>query len=175
MNKHLIIRSFLFLSPVAALSQETRVRLTEKISVGFPEKPSLNDMQGMASIHTVMLPDSTADFIAVVSNLQKSHGLTAAMLESAKSAPEFMDQLQAGFMGQLGPDAKVISKELKEIGGNRILSLSAATERNGRKSELTIYIFVHDVYSINMVHRKRADGASVDARNAFFQSLQIAD
>lgn len=175
MIKHLIIRTFLFLSPVAALSQETRVQLTDKISLGFPEKPSLNDMQGMASIHTVKSADSTADFIAVVSNLQKSHGLTVGMLESAKSTPEFMDQLQAGFMGQLGPDAKVLSKEVKEIGGNKVLSLSAATERNGRKSELSVYIFVHDVYSINIVHRKRADGASVDARNAFFQSLRIAD
>jgi hypothetical protein len=175
MIKQLIIRSLLVLSPVAASSQETRVPLTDKVSVGFPEKPSLNDMRGMASIHTVKLADSTADFIAVVSNLQKSSGLTAGMLESAQSAPEFMDQLQAGFMGQLGPDAKVLSKEVKEIGGNKVLCLSATTERNGRKSELSVYLFVHDVYSINIVHRKRTDGASVDAKNAFFESLRIAE
>ena len=174
MIKQLIIRSLLVLSPVAAFSQETRIPLTDKVSVSFPEKPSRKEM-GPVAMHTVSMTDSTADFIATVTNLNKSNGLTAEMLETAQSAPEFMDQVQVGFIGQLGPDVKVLSKEVKNIGGRQVLNLLVESDRNGKKYELSVYLFIHDVYSVNIVHRKRTDGASVDAKNAFFESLRIAE
>lgn len=130
---------------------------------------------GPVAMHTVSMTDSTADFIATVTNLNKSNGLTAEMLETAQSAPEFLDQVQVGFIGQLGPDVKVLSKEVKNIGGRQVLNLLVASDRNGKKYELSVYLFIHDVYSVNIVHRKRTDGASVDAKNAFFESLRIAE
>lgn len=175
MSKQFLIRLVLILLPLVGFAQETKVQLTDKVSISFPEKPTTRDIQGMASIHTVRLADSTANFNAVVSNLEKSNGLSADVLESAQLDPGFWDQAQAGFVAQLGPDAKVLSKEVKQVAGKQVLNLVVSTERNGKKSELTVYIFVQGVYSINIVHTKRADNASVEAKNKFFNSLQIAE
>lgn len=151
------------------------MQLTEKVSISFPEKPATRDIQGIASVHTLRLADSSANFNAVVSNLEKSNGLSADVLESAQLEPSFWDQAEAGFVAQLGPDAKVLSKQVKQISGKQVLNLVVSTERNGKKSELTAYIFVQGVYSINIVYTKRTDSASAEAKNKFFSSLQIAE
>jgi len=55
------------------------------------------------------------------------------------------------------------------------LILELSTERNGKKMELKSYIFIDSLHSINIVHSKRAAGASVDLRDKFFNSLKIVE
>jgi hypothetical protein len=70
--KKLFLIHFLFvLFPIAAMSQETKVQLTEKVSINFPEKPEVKNMQKGSSLYVVKLADGTANFNVVVQNLLK--------------------------------------------------------------------------------------------------------
>ena len=173
--KKLFIIHFLFvLFPIAAMSQETKIQLTEKVSISFPEKPDVRNMQEIASVYSVKLADSTANFNVVVQNLEKN-GLTAELIETAKLEPEFWEQLESSFIAQLGNDVKVLSKERRNIGNMDILSLVLDTQRNGKKLEISAYIFTQSVYSFTLAHSKRSDNASQDVKNKFFNSLMILD
>ena len=174
MRQLLIIHFLFILLPIAAMSQETKVKLTEKVSITFPEKPDVRNMQDIASVYSLRLADSTANFNVVVQNLGKN-GLTEEQIESAQLEPAFWEQLEASFVAQLGNETKVLSKEKKNISGKDILILELSTERNGKKMEVKSYIFIDSVHSINIVYSKRAVGASVDLRDKFFNSLQIVE
>lgn len=166
---------FLFLLfPIAAISQETKIQLTEKVSISFPDKPDVRNMQDIATVYSLKLADSTANFNVVVQNLEKN-GLTAELIETAKLEPEFWEQLESSFIAQLGNEVKVLSKERRNIGNMDILSLVLDTQRNGKKLEISAYIFTQSVYSFTMVHSKRSDNASQDVKNKFFNSLKILD
>jgi hypothetical protein len=174
--KKLFIIQFLFvLFPIAAMSQETKIQLTEKVSISFPEKPDVRNMQEIASVYSVKLADSTANFNVVVQNLEKSNSLTAEMIETAQLDPSFWEQLESSFIAQLGSETKVLSREIKKISSKDVLSLVLTTQRGGNKVELSSYLFTHGVYSVNIVHSKRNDNASVELKNKFFTSLKIAE
>ena len=173
MNKLLLIRLILILSPFSAFSQETKVQLTEKVSVTFPEKPLIRDMQGVSVQHYVRLADSSANFIASATNLEKSSGMTADLLQSAQQQDEFWEQTQKGFVAQLGTDARVVSSELKEIYGKKVLHFVVSATRNGANVEITVYMLFDGIFTINIVHQKRSEEASVEAKNKYFASLQI--
>jgi hypothetical protein len=173
MNKLILIRLILIVSPFPAFSQETRVQLTEKISVTFPEKPLIRDMQGVSVQHYVRLADSTANFIASATNLEKSSGMTADLLQEAQQEDEFWEQAQKAFVAQLGTDATVVSSEIKEISGKKILHFVVSATRNGAKVEITVYMLFDGIYTINIVHQKRSEEASVEAKNKYFTSLHI--
>lgn len=174
MRKLTIIYFLFILFPIAAMSQETKVHLTEKVSINFPEKPEVRNMQDIATIYLLKLADSTATFNVVVQNLGKN-GLNKEQIESAQSEPTFWEQLEASFIAQLGNEVKVLSKEKKNISGKDILMLALSTERNGKKIEVRSYLFIDRVHSINIVHSKRSDGASDDVKNKFFNSLKIVE
>ena len=173
MYKLFIIRLILVFFPFAAMSQETKIQLTEKVSISFPEKPTVRDMQGISIQHTVRLADSTANFYAVAINLEKSNGMSASMLETAQQDPSFWEQAEKSFVAQLGSDAEVSFSEVKEIGEKQILHLVVSATRNGKKSEMTVYVFVEGVHTINIVHQKRSQDALVELKNKYFGSLQI--
>ncbi len=173
MNKLLLIRLILILSPFSAISQETQVQLTEKVSVTFPEKPLMRDMQGVSVQYYVRLADSTANFIASSTNLEKSSGMTADLLQAAQQQDEFLEQTQKGFVAQLGTDTRVVSSELKEISGKKVLHFVVSATRNGAKVEITVYMLFDSKYTINIIHQKRSEEASVEAKNKYFASLQI--
>jgi hypothetical protein len=173
--RQLYIIHFLFiLLPITAISQETKIQLTEKVSISFPEKPDVRNMQDIASVYSLRLADSTANFNVVVQNLGKN-GLTEEQIESAQLEPAFWEQLEASFVAQLGNEPKVLSKEKKNISGKDILILELNTERSGKKMELKSYIFIDSLHSINIVNSKRAAGASVDLKDKFFNSLKIVE
>ena len=174
MRQLLIIHFLFILFPIAAMSQETKVKLTEKVSITFPEKPDVRNMQDIASVYSLRLADSTANFNVVVQNLGKN-GLTEEQIETAQLEPAFWEQLESSFIAQLGNETKVLSKEKKTISGKDVLILELSTERNGKKMELKSYIFIDSLHSINIVHSKRAAGASVDLRDKFFNSLKIVE
>jgi hypothetical protein len=169
-----MIHLLFILFPIAAMSQETKVQLTEKVSINFPEKPDVRNMQDIATIYSLKLADSTANFNVVVQNLGKN-GLTEEQIESAQLDLTFWEQLEASFIAQLGNETKVLSKEKKNISGKDVLILELSTERNGKKMEVRSYIFIDRIHSINIVHSKRSDGASVDIKNKFFNSLKIVE
>jgi hypothetical protein len=173
MNKLPLIRLILILTPFSAFSQETIVQLTEKVSVTFPEKPLMRDMQGVSVQHYVRLADSTANFIASATNLEKSSGMTADLLQTAQKQDEFWEQAQKGFVAQLGTDATVLSSELKEISGKKVLHFVVSVMRNGAKVEITVYMLFDDIYTINIIHQKRSEEASVEAKIKYFASMNI--
>ena len=175
MKKSYIFHCLFILFPLAVMSQETKVQLTEKVSINFPEKPDVRNMQEVASIYSVKLADSTASINVVVQNLEKSNALTAEDLESAQLDPSFWEQLEASFVAQIGSETKVLSKEMKNIGSKEVLALVLSVERNGKQVELSSYIFIQGVHSINIVHSKRSDSASMDVKNNFFNSLKITE
>jgi hypothetical protein len=149
------------------MSQETKVQLTEEVSISFPENPDVRNMKEIASVYSVKLADSTANFNVVVLNLEKSNSLTAEMIETA--------QLDPSFIAQLGSETKVLSREIKKISSKDVLSLVLTTQRGGNKVELSSYLFTHGVYNFNIVHSKRNDNASVELKNKFFTSLKITE
>jgi uncharacterized membrane protein len=174
--KKLFIIQFLFvLFPIAAMSQETKIQLTEKVSISFPEKPDVRNMQEVATVYTLKLADSTASFNVSIQNLEKSNSLTAEMLETAQLDPSFWEQLESSFIAQLGSETKALSREIKKIGTKDVLNLVLNTVRNGKKLEISAYVFIEGVHSINVGHNKRADTASLDLKNKFFNSLKILD
>ena len=64
---------------------------------------------------------------------------------------------------------------MKNIGSKEVLALVLSAERNGKQVELSSYIFIEGVHSINIVHSKRSDSASMDVKNNFFNSLKITE
>jgi hypothetical protein len=174
MRQLLIIHFLFILFPIAAMSQQTKVQLTEKVSISFPEKPDVRNMQDVATIYSFKLADSSANFNVVVQNLGKN-GLTEEQIQSAQLEPAFWEQLEASFVAQLGNETKVLSKEKKNISGKDIMILELSTERNGKKMEAKSYIFIDSVHCITIFHSKRAVGASVDLRDKFFNSLKIVE
>ena len=173
MSKAIIIRLILILFPFAVMSQETKVQLTEKVTIIFPEKPLMRDMQGINIQYYVRLADSSANFIVSTTNLEKSSGMTADVLETAQQQGEFWEQAQNGFVAQLGSDATVLSSEVKEISGKQVLHFVVSATRNGKKVEITVYMLFDGVYTINIIHQKRSDDASVELKNKYFASLQV--
>lgn len=161
--------------PFSSLAQETKIQLTDKVSINFPEKPNKREVQGMATVYTIRLADSSANYNVVVTNLEKSNGLTAEILESAQLEPSFWEQTESSFIASLGPDVnpKILSKEIKQINNQQVLYLVIGTNRNNKYAELTAYIFVNEIYSIKILYTKRNDSASIEAKNSFLNSLKI--
>ena len=173
MSKSIIIRLTLILCPFIVMSQETKIQLTDKVSVVFPEKPSTRNMQDIGVQHTLKLADSTANFYALATNLEKSSGMTADVLEAAQQESAFWEQLEKSFVAQVSNDASVLSSEIKQISGRQVLHLIISGTRNGNKLEITSYIFIDGVYTVNIVHQKRSEDASADLKNKYFDSLNI--
>ena len=46
-------------------------------------------------------------------------------------------------------------------------------KKNGKKLEITVYIFIDDVYTVNIIYQKRSEDASADLKNKYFDSLSI--
>lgn len=173
MSMSIIIRLVLILCPFAVMSQETKIQLTDKVSVVFPEKPATHNMQDIGVQHTLKLSDSTANFYALATNLEKSSGMTADVLEAAQQESAFWEQLEKSFVAQVSSDASVLSSEVKQINGKQVLHLIVNGTRNGKKLEITVYIFIDDVYTVNIVYQKRSEDASADLKNKYFDSLSI--
>lgn len=173
MSMSIFIRLVLILCPFAVMSQETKIQLTDKVSVVFPEKPLTRNMQEVGVQHTLKLADSTANFYALATNLEKSSGMTADVLEAAQQESAFWQQLEQSFVAQVSNDASVLSSEIKQISGRQVLHLIISGTRNGKKLEITSYIFIDGVYTVNIVHQKRSEDASADLKNKYFDSLNI--
>jgi hypothetical protein len=163
-----------FLASSSAMGQAVGQKLTSRVSIQFPGTYKTQEM-GPSTLFNLRLADSTANFVAVVSDLQKSNGLDAATLAAASLTPEFWDQVQEGFMAQFGPDVKFISKEMKQIAGFDIMQLvlERPVQETNTNNTVTVYILVDDVYSLNIVHTNRGGKADEKLKKAFFESLTI--
>lgn len=166
--------AFGFLTSAVVKAQSISQKLTERISISFPAEYKKQEM-GPTNLYTLRLADSTANFIAVVSDLQKSNGLDAATLAEANLAPEFWDQAEQGFLAQMGEGAKLKGREMKNIKGYDIMELTIErpVSESGSSNILTVYIFVDDVYSLNIAHTNRGGKADEKLKKAFFDSIVI--
>jgi hypothetical protein len=161
------------LTASVAKGQSTEVKLTEKISLSFPQEPKKQEM-GPTNLYNLRLGDSTANFIAVASDLQKANGFDAATLAEASLSPEFWDTAADGFVAQMGTDAKLQSREMITIKGYDVMKLTIERPvEKGGVNVLTVYIFVDDVYSINIAHTNRGGKADEKLKKAFFDSITI--
>jgi hypothetical protein len=172
MKKSYIIQFLFILFPIAAISQETKIQLTEKVFISFPEKPEVQNMQKGSSLYVVKLADGTANFNVVVQNLLKN-GQTTQQIESQLLNPSFWEQIEPALIAPYGSETQVISREIKKIGSKEVLSLVFSAVINGNKREISSYFLIEGVHSLNIVHYKRTDGASEDLKNIFFNSLKV--
>ena len=149
------------------------IKLSDKVSIQFPEKPITQDM-GPAKLYNLRLEDSSANFLALATDLQKSNGLDAATLSEASMQPEFWDQAEQGFISSMGESAKLVSREMKNITGIDVMQIviTRVTEK-GETNTVTVWIFVEDIYSINLIHTNRAGKADEKKRDAFFASVEV--
>jgi hypothetical protein len=156
------------------IGQTIEQKLTSRVSIQFPAQFKKQEM-GPATLFNLRLADSTANFLAVVSDLQKGNGFDAATLAEASLSPEFWDQVEQGFMAQLGPNAKRTSREMKQITGFDIMQLiiERPVEESKTNNTITVLILVDDVYSLNIVHTNRGGKADENLKKAFFESLTI--
>ncbi|MCA6491006.1 MAG: hypothetical protein IM551_13335, partial [Chitinophagaceae bacterium] len=120
MSKSIILRLVLIFCPLAVMAQETKIQLTEKVSIVFPEQPTSRNVQDINVQHTVKLADSTANFYALAINLEKSSGMTAEVLGAAQQESSFWEQLERSFVAQVSSDASVLSSELKQINERQV-------------------------------------------------------
>ena len=82
--------SFFVLVSATIQAQEVKQILTEKIQVTFPGQPVKRDL-GPAVTYAVRLADSTANFTAMVTDLEKANDLTADAIAEAMQEPEFWE------------------------------------------------------------------------------------
>jgi len=163
-----------FFASTSAKGQAIEQKLTERVSIRFPAAYKKQDM-GANTLYNLRLADSTANFVAVVSDLLKSIGLDAATLTAASMSTEFWDQAEEGFMAQMGPDAKLLGREMKQIAAYDIMQLTIErpVKENNTMNTLTVWIFVDDVYSLNIAHTNRGGKADENLKKAFFESITI--
>jgi hypothetical protein len=89
--------------------------------------------------------------------------------------PEFWDQAAESFLAQMGAEAKLKNREMKNVNGYDIMELTFErpnTEKGGINT-ITVYILVDDVYSLNIIHTNRSGKADETLKKAFFDSLTI--
>jgi len=173
--RNLFIIYFLFiLFPMAGMSQETKVQVTEKVSISFPGKPDVQNIQNGSKLYVVKLADGTANFNVVVQNLLDI-GQTTKQIKSQQLNPSFWEQMELSLIAPYGTETKVLARETKKIGSKEVLSLAFSAVINGMNREINSYFFIEGVHSINIVHYKRADSASVELKNNFFNSIKILD
>jgi len=163
-----------FFVSTSAKGQAIEQKLTDHVSIRFPAEYKKQDLES-TTLYSLRLADSTANFVAVVSDLLKSNGLDAATLTAASMSPEFWDQAEQGFMAQLGPDAKLLGREMKQIAAYDIMQLiiERPVKENNTMNTLTVWIFVDDVYSLNIAHTNRGGKADENLKKAFFASIAI--
>ncbi len=156
-----------------AQSPSDPLKLTDKVIVQFPEIPKKQDL-GPALLYNLRLADSTANFLALASDLQKSNGLDAATLSEASMQPEFWDQAEQSFMTSVGDGAKLITRDMKNVSGIDVMEMVITRPTdNGETNTLTVWIFVEGVYSLNFIHTNRGGKADAKKRDAFFSSIKI--
>ncbi|MGB4770021.1 MAG: hypothetical protein WBP58_01090 [Chitinophagaceae bacterium] len=152
-------------------AQEVKQTLTEKIQVTFPAQPVKRDL-GPAVTYAVRLADSTANFTAMVTDLEKANNLTADAIAEAMLEPEFWEQVEQGFLMQMGKDAKVVSREPKKIGQSegREMVLERPNPTGGT-SRITAWFFIEGKMSIYVVHNDKAGKADQALKAKYFASV----
>ncbi|GMQ27481.1 hypothetical protein [Algoriphagus confluentis] len=170
----LLVLSLTVGSGYSSLAQVKSLEFLPKATVVFPGEYESQE-RGPNTIYSYQSPDSLANFLVVVADLMRTSGLDAETLAMASLEPEFWLQVEQGFMGQLGADAKLENKSSMNVDGVEVLKLDVSRFRpeTNTTNYLTAYIFVMDKYSINIAHTSRGGKADPEVRDAFFASLKI--
>lgn len=174
---HMMLRKMMHtlgLFVVVSLSvkgQEVKQALTERIQVTFPAQPVKRDL-GPAVTYAVRLADSTANFTAMVTDLEKANNLTADAIAEAMQEPEFWGQVEQGFLMQMGKDAKIISREPRTIGRfeGREMVLERPNPTVGT-ARITVWLFIEGKLSIYVVHNDKAGKADPALKAKYFTSV----
>jgi hypothetical protein len=156
-----------------AQGQPQEIKLTEKVKIAFPATPSKSGIEA-AELYILKLSDSTANFIAAVTDLQKANGLDAGTLLEASMQPEFWDEAAKGLMAQMGNEAKEISRTMKNINGYDAMQIEIERQNSeGKTNIITALILVEGVKSINIMHTNRGGRADSKITKDFFDSISI--
>ncbi len=162
-----------FASASVANGQKQEIKLTEKAKVIFPGTPSKSGNEA-SDLYILKLSDSTANFIASVTDLQKANGFDEATLAEASMQPEFWEQAANGLMMQMGNEAKEISRTMKNIKGYDALQMEIQRPSyEGKTNIITALIFLEGVKSINIMHTNRGGRADAQLTKDFFESVII--
>jgi hypothetical protein len=162
-----------FASATVANGQKQEIKLTEKAKVIFPGTPNKSGNEA-SDLYLLKLPDSTANFIASVTDLQKTNGFDEATLVQASMQPEFWEQAAKGLMSQMGNEAKEISRTMKNIKGYDAMQMEIQRPNHeGKTNTITALIFLEGVKSINIMHTNRGGRADAQVTKDFFESVTI--
>jgi len=165
-----------FLISAQLSAHSIQQNLSGRMSISFPSAFKTQEM-GPSTLYNLRLADSTANFVAIVTDLQKGSGIDAATLAKVSMQSEFWEQAAEGFMGQMGKGATLKSREMKTLKGYDIMQLTIERPNpdGSIPNSVTVYIFVDDVYSLNIAHTNRSGKADDKIKQAFFDSLTIKD
>lgn len=163
--------SFFVLVSATIQAQEVKQILTEKIQVTFPGQPVKRDL-GPAVTYAVRLADSTANFTAMVTDLEKANDLTADAIAEAMQEPEFWEEVEEEFLMQMGKDAKVVNREPRKIG--QFEGREMVVERpnlTGGTSKVTAWFFIEGKLIVYVVHNDRTGKADQALKAKYFASV----
>ncbi len=162
-----------FASATVAVGQTQEIKLTEKAKVVFPGMPSKSGNDAN-NLYILKLSDSTANFIAAVTDLQKTNGFDEATLMEASMQPEFWEQAAKALLTQMGNEAKELNREMKNINGYDAMQIQfERPNTEGKTNIITALIFVDGVKSINIMHTNRGGRADTKVTKYFFDSITI--
>jgi hypothetical protein len=174
MKKVLFSAFLVAMISTSSFAQGVKTSITKNISIEFPGQPVQTDM-GPSTLRVLKLPDSTANFNVVVTDLEKAAAVTPEALQQAMQDPGFWDQTEQGFMSQVGAKAKLVSKQVKRINGVDFLELVVdVPSLAGPINRLTVWIIVDGMNTINVIHNSRGGKGDELKKEKYFSSLTIA-
>ncbi len=151
-----------------------KIALTDKVSVSFPLAPAQAQPAAGQKSFILRHPDSTANFIVAVSDLNVLMGVDAATLAAEMEKEETWEQAKTAFVTSMGPDVKLIKEEMTTIKNSQALKL--ILERKNEKAgmnTLTVLIFISGTHSMNVIFNNRGGKADKKVEEQFFSSIEI--
>jgi hypothetical protein len=173
--KHILsIAAVIFSSISYAQEGWEKTMVTPGVSVSFPAKPAQTEIAKGQQSFIFKQPDSTANYMVAVSDLQLLAGLDAATLEAAMEKDETWEQAKTAFITSMGEGAGLVKDEMITIQNTRALKL-VVNRKNGKGeiNVLTVVIFVKDANSVNVIFNSRNGKGAEKNKDQFLNSIEI--
>jgi hypothetical protein len=156
-----------------AQTEWKKIMLGNDVSILFPGAPAESGNNGQKSF-VYMHPDSTANMIALVSDLKVLAGIDEATLAAEMEKEEFWEQAKTGFMGSVGAGGTLVKDEVISIGDRQALRMELDRKNNsGGVNKLTVLIFVKGTNSYNLIFNSRGGKADPSWQSKYFDSLSL--
>ena len=170
------IASFLavFFTVAGSFAQVTEQKISDKVTISFPGKPTLNNGENGAVVYTLIKDSSTA-YMAVSVDLG-ALGLSADMIASAGDA--VWEQMKGPMMSKL-PNAVLVKDQVTTFKGKSALYMEIDGAKSAEpllKGKKTFgYSFFVGAILTNLTYYSASPTATVEDAKAFFDSVVITN